>query len=100
MARLERNGNVHTAGNADLLRRWLGRRLVVARLRGEDVTMVAGHRSAVADLNERAREVLRAGGHLGLDVLATDDQSFAVGTRCSRTRSGTTSACSTATAAS
>jgi Ti-type conjugative transfer relaxase TraA len=79
MTRLERNGNVHTADNADLLRDGLVGDWYAARLTGQDVAMVAGHRSAVADLNERAREVLRAEGQLGPDVLAAGDLTFAVG---------------------
>jgi conjugative relaxase-like TrwC/TraI family protein len=79
MARLERNGNVTTADNADLLRNAMVSDWCAARDAGRDVVMVAGHRPAVADLNERAREVLQAAGRLGDDVLRTNDLSFAIG---------------------
>ena len=79
MERLQRNGNVSTADNADLLRDGLVGDWYVARLTGEDVVMVAGHRSAVADLNERARQLLRAEGHLGADMFEARDLSFAIG---------------------
>lgn len=55
MARLDRNGNVSTADNADLLRDAMVGDWYAARSADEDVTLVAGHRAAVADLNERAR---------------------------------------------
>lgn len=79
MARLERNGNVRTAGNADLLRDGLVGDWYAARLRGDDVAMVAGDRSTVADLNHRARTLLRAEGQLDPDVLVAGDLAFAIG---------------------
>ncbi len=79
MTRLQRNGNVSTADNADLLRDGLVGDWYAARLSGDDVAMVAGHRSTVADLNDRARELLRAGDKLGPDIFAAGELSFAVG---------------------
>ncbi len=79
MARLECNGNVSTAGNADLLRDALVGDWCAARSRGEDVVMAAGHRSSVADLNGRARQVLRAGGRLGEDIVEAGGLGFAIG---------------------
>lgn len=79
MNRLQRNGNVSAADNADLLRDGLVGDWYAARLAGDDVAMVAGHRSTVADLNERARELLRAGGQLGPDIFEAGALSFALG---------------------
>lgn len=78
MERLERNGNVSTADNADLLRDGMVGDWFTARSTGEDVAMVAAHRSTVADLNERARDVLRAAGGLGDDVFRAGGLTFAV----------------------
>jgi hypothetical protein len=79
MARLQRNGNVSTADNADLLRDGLVGDWYAARLSGDDVAMVAGHRSTVADLNDRARGLLRASDNLGPDIFDAGELSFAVG---------------------
>ncbi len=78
MERLERNGNVSTADNADLLRDGMVGDWYAARGSGQDVAMVAAHRSTVADLNERAREVLRADSELGDDVFCAGGLAFAV----------------------
>ena len=79
MARLDRHGAVTTAENADRLRDGLVGEWHEARIRGEDVLMIAGRRAAVADLNERARELRLANGELGPEVFATDDRCFAIG---------------------
>ncbi len=79
MARLDRHGEVTTAENADRLRDGLVGEWHAARARGEDVLMIAGRRAAVADLNERARELRLANGELGPEVFATDDRCFAIG---------------------
>jgi ATP-dependent exoDNAse (exonuclease V) alpha subunit len=79
MARLQRNDNISTADNADLLRDGMVGDWYAARRAGEDVAMVAGHRSTVADLNDRARELLRDEGRLGPVVLEARELSFAIG---------------------
>lgn len=79
VARLERNGNVSTADNADLLRDGLVGDWHAARSRGDDAIMVATHRSTVADLNGRARRLLQAEGSLGEDVVEIGDLTLAVG---------------------
>jgi conjugative relaxase-like TrwC/TraI family protein len=79
MARLQRHGEVTIAENADRLRDGLVGEWHAARARGEDVLMIAGRRAAVADLNERARELRLANGELGSEVFAMDDRCFAIG---------------------
>ena len=79
MARLDRHGEVTTAENADRLRDGLVGEWHAARQRGEDVLMIAGRRAAVADLNERARELRLANGELGQEVFATNERRFAIG---------------------
>ena len=79
IARLQRHGRVTTADNADLLRDGLVGDWHAARDAGEHVLMVAAHRSAVADLNERARQVCKEAGELGQVVLTVDDLEFATG---------------------
>jgi ATP-dependent exoDNAse (exonuclease V) alpha subunit len=44
-----------------------------------DSVMIASRRTDVADLNVRAREYMRAAGHLGPDGMAVSEQTFAVG---------------------
>jgi len=48
---------------------------------GCDAVMIAHRRDDVADLNQRARALMRATGQLGPDELETGDRSFAVGDR-------------------
>jgi len=79
MTRMQRHGTVITADNADALRDGLVGDWHTARARGDDVLMVAARRSTVADLNERARQLLLAGGEIGDDVLDAGGRSFAVG---------------------
>jgi conjugative relaxase-like TrwC/TraI family protein len=79
MTRMERHGSVITADNADRLRDGLVGDWHAARAGGGDVLMVAARRSTVADLNERARQLLAARGELGEEVLAAGGLSFAVG---------------------
>lgn len=81
LARLERNGNITVADNADLLRDALVDDWYQAQAAGRQAVMGALRRSDIADLNDRARERLRDDGRLGPDVLTVDDLSFAVGDR-------------------
>ena len=46
---------------------------------GCDAVMIAHRRADVAELNERARDLMRASGRLGPDTLDTGGRSFAVG---------------------
>jgi conjugative relaxase-like TrwC/TraI family protein len=79
MDRMQRHGSVVTADNADQLRDGLVGNWYAARADGDDVLMVAARRSAVADLNGRARELLTARGELGQEVFVAGGLSFAVG---------------------
>ncbi len=79
LARMQRNGKVVTADNADLLRDGLVGDWHGARSHGDDVLMVAARRSTVADLNQRARQLRLACGELGEHVLDAGGLSFAVG---------------------
>ncbi|HEV8628415.1 MAG TPA: MobF family relaxase [Acidimicrobiia bacterium] len=81
LARLERNGNITVADNADLLREALVDDWYQAHATGRQAVMGALRRSDIADLNQRARERLLANGRLGPDVLTVDERSFAVGDR-------------------
>jgi len=81
LARLERNGNITVAGNADVLRDALVDDWYEAHAARRQAVMGALRRSDIADLNDRARIRLRDDGRLGPDVLTVDDRSFAVGDR-------------------
>ena len=52
-----------------------------ARADGVDAVMIAHRRIDVADLNARARELMRFDGRLGEEELTADDRSFARGDR-------------------
>jgi conjugative relaxase-like TrwC/TraI family protein len=78
IARLDHHGEVTVADNADVLRDGMVGEWHAARVRGEDVLMIAGRRAAVADLNERARELRIANGELGPEVFAIDERRFAL----------------------
>jgi ATP-dependent exoDNAse (exonuclease V) alpha subunit len=73
MSRLERHGRITTASNADLLRDGMVGDWYTSRISGDRTVMVASHRSAVADLNARAREVRLAHGELGEPLVEVDD---------------------------
>jgi hypothetical protein len=53
---------------------------------GERALMIAHRRSDVADLNRRARALLRDAGRVGSDALRTDRRAFAIGDRVVTTR--------------
>jgi conjugative relaxase-like TrwC/TraI family protein len=72
LGRLERNGNVTVADNADLLRDALVDDWYQAQRAGDHAVMSALRRSDVADLNDRARARLDADGQLGPTVLTID----------------------------
>ena len=77
----EEHGRIVTAPTAAAVRDrlvddWLG-----AHSAGERAVMIANRRRDVADLNQRARERLRASGLLGRDELVTDARAFAIGDR-------------------
>jgi ATP-dependent exoDNAse (exonuclease V) alpha subunit len=77
----ESHGRIVTAPTAAgvrdrLVDDWLG-----AHSAGERAVMIANRRRDVAELNERARERLRASGRLGPDELITDARAFAIGDR-------------------
>lgn len=79
MTRLERHGGITTASNADLLRDGLVGDWYASRCDGDQAVMIASHRSAVADLNARAREVRLSHGELGEALIEVDGVEFAVG---------------------
>jgi conjugative relaxase-like TrwC/TraI family protein len=79
LGRLERNGNVTLADNADLVRDALVDDWYQAHQAGHHAVMSALRRSDVADLNERARARLLTDGQLGPTVLTVDERSFAIG---------------------
>jgi hypothetical protein len=89
-----RNGNVTEAvaayderdriffsDNVDALRQRLVDDWAAAHLNGDDAVMIASHRCDVRDLNDRARDVLDAAGHLGDRRMVVDGREFAVGDR-------------------
>jgi conjugative relaxase-like TrwC/TraI family protein len=77
--RLQRHGHVVTAGNADLLRDGMVADWYVARSEGAHALILASRRSAVADLNRRAHDLLAGKGQLGAVVLEKFDAAYAVG---------------------
>jgi conjugative relaxase-like TrwC/TraI family protein len=77
--RLHRHGRIVTADNADHLRDGLVADWHQSRNAGQDVLLVAPRRSMVDDLNDRARELLRATGQLGEPILRLDDHEYAKG---------------------
>lgn len=81
LGRLERNGNVILADNADLVREALVDDWYEAHGDGKHAVMSALRRSDVTDLNERARTRLISDGRLGQTVLTVDERSFAIGDR-------------------
>ncbi|MGQ0431265.1 MAG: MobF family relaxase [Microthrixaceae bacterium] len=79
MTRLERHGGITTASNADVLRDGLVGDWYTSRCGGDNAVMIASHRSAVADLNARAREMRLSHGEIGEALVEVDGVEFAVG---------------------
>jgi conjugative relaxase-like TrwC/TraI family protein len=79
-------GRLIAAPNADAARDALTQDWWWAYEKGDRALMIAHRRSDVADLNQRARTLLREAGHIGPDVLLTDELAFAVGDRVITTR--------------
>ena len=78
LARYERHGRVVLGEGAEDVRA----RLVADwwKAAGDgDAAMIAMRRDDVADLNRRARALMRASGHLAPDALRIGDRAFAVG---------------------
>jgi Ti-type conjugative transfer relaxase TraA len=73
------HGRLIAAPTADAARDTLAGDWWQAHEAGERALMIAHRRSDVADLNRRARALLRDAGRLGSDVLCTDQRAFAVG---------------------
>ena len=71
-------GRIHEGENADAVRDRLVSDWWVARQAGGAALMIAARRREVAELNHRARVVLRHHGRLGSEVVI-GDRSFAVG---------------------
>ena len=81
LARLERSGNLTTGPDADTVRTALVADWLAAVAAGHHAIMLAGQRSDVADLNQRARHQLDLAGTLGPPVWQNDTTSFSVGER-------------------
>lgn len=77
--RLVDHGRILTADNADQLRQRMVADWYDAYRSGRTVLLTASRRSAVTDLNQRARHALAANGHLGPVVLTHNGVDFAVG---------------------
>jgi ATP-dependent exoDNAse (exonuclease V) alpha subunit len=78
LAQYERHGRVVVGEGAEDVRRRLVEDWWEATAEGE-VAMIALRRTDVADLNDRARALMRAHGRLGPDTLRVGDRDFAVG---------------------
>ena len=78
IARYERHGRVVLGDGAEDVRQRLVEDWWKAAGEGE-AAMIAARRDDVADLNGRARELMRASGQLGRDALRVGDREFAVG---------------------
>lgn len=77
--RLVDHGRIITATNADQLRQRMVTDWYQAYANGETVILSASRRSAVADLNHRARQTLTEHGHLGPAVLSHEGTDYAMG---------------------
>ena len=78
IARYERHGRVVLGEGAEDVRQRLVEDWWKAAGEGE-AAMIAVRRDDVADLNGRARELMRASGQLGSDALRVGEREFAVG---------------------
>ena len=79
LGRLERNGNVTLSDNADVLRATLVHDWYTSTTAGKHALMAAPTRADVADLNERARDHLRADHHLGPVVAEINGLELRIG---------------------
>ena len=77
--RLVDHGRIVTADNADQLRERMIADWYQVYASGQSVLLTASRRSAVADLNHRARQTLTTHGHLGPTALTVDGTDYAVG---------------------
>ena len=77
--RLADHGHIITAANADHLRQRMVTDWYQAYANGNTVLISASRRSAVADLNQRARQTLAEHGHLGPTVLSHNEADYAIG---------------------
>ena len=81
VAEYTERGRVHVASSAEDTRRQLVRDWWETQDEAEPGVMIAARRSDVADLNERARALMRAEGRIASDELEIAGQSFSVGDR-------------------
>ncbi len=77
--RLTAHGRVVTSPTAEETRTRMVHDSCEAKRHGEDSIMLALRRDDVADLNQRARSLLQAGGTVGADELVAAERAFAVG---------------------
>jgi conjugative relaxase-like TrwC/TraI family protein len=75
----EAHGRIVASPSAEASRERMVEDWLQARSAGEQAVMLAHRRRDVADLNQRARQQLRALGRLGADELLTETAAFAVG---------------------
>ncbi|MDP9069315.1 MAG: relaxase domain-containing protein [Actinomycetota bacterium] len=81
IAEYEERGRVHVATSAEDTRRQLVADWWSTRDEAEPGVMIAARRSDVADLNDRARALMRAQGRIDDHELEVAGQSFSVGDR-------------------
>ncbi len=81
VAEYQERGRVHVATSAEDTRRQLVRDWWSTQDEPEPGLMIAARRSDVADLNERARSLMRAEGRIDDDELEVAGQRFSVGDR-------------------
>ena len=81
VAEYTERGRVHVATSAEDTRRQLVKDWWETQDEAEPGVMIAARRSDVADLNERARALMRAEGRIASDELEIAGQRFSVGDR-------------------
>jgi ATP-dependent exoDNAse (exonuclease V) alpha subunit len=81
LQRMQRSGSLTLDVNADRLRERMAHDWYAEHATGRHAVILALHRHDVADLNQRARLLLAANGHLGSAVLEAGDLELRVGDR-------------------
>ena len=74
-----KHGRVHTGDTAAEVRGWLVADWWTSRGRGEPGVMLALRRSDVADLNQRARQLMTSAGALAGPELVVEERAFRIG---------------------
>ena len=81
LRRMEQSGSLTVDSNADRLHGRMAEDWYLTHTSGQDVVMLALHRSDVADLNQRARVHLVANDRLGPVVVDSEDLELRIGDR-------------------